>query len=65
MIRVDTQKCQVCGTCVSICPESALLLIMDKLIYDPSRCKVCLICIDICPTHAIGEAEILIPASPE
>ncbi len=56
MIEVDAGECRACGTCVGVCPRSALLLIFEELVYDSKQCCHCLICIDICPTHAIREA---------
>ncbi|MCX6111678.1 MAG: Coenzyme F420 hydrogenase/dehydrogenase, beta subunit C-terminal domain [Proteobacteria bacterium] len=51
--------CTGCGTCISICPHSAIELTIDaqKGIYLPyikeKECNQCGTCVDVCPGHAV------------
>jgi len=51
--------CTGCGTCVSLCPEEAIKLIIDekKGIYiselDEDGCNNCGICYKVCPGHEV------------
>ncbi len=52
MVRIDKSECDVCGTCVSICPENAMEL-TGSLRIDQQRCISCSLCIDVCPLGAL------------
>ncbi len=52
MIRVDISVCDECGTCISVCPENALLLV-DLLSIDESKCISCGNCVAVCPYGAL------------
>ena len=51
--------CTGCGTCVSLCPEEAIKLIIDEKrgIYvpelDEDKCNNCGICYKVCPGHEV------------
>lgn len=47
------ERCILCGTCVSVCPEGALELTPEGLSIDRDRCRLCLTCAQACPTLAI------------
>ena len=47
------ERCILCGTCVSACPEQALELTDEGLVIDRDRCGLCLLCAEACPTRAI------------
>jgi len=53
MIAVDTDKCDKCGTCISVCPGNALV-IEDRLTVSPEKCASCGMCVRVCPFGAIG-----------
>lgn len=53
--EVDTEKCNGCGTCLSLgCP--AIQTSNGKTIIDPALCagEHCSLCAQICPRHAIS-----------
>ena len=51
--------CTGCGTCVGICPEDALQMVISnsKGIYvpqlDEERCNECGLCFEVCPGHSV------------
>ena len=65
---VDSALCTGCGTCVSMCPQSAIKLRIDgtKGVYFPEidleKCCLCRICYQVCPGHSVYY-EQLIPES--
>ena len=52
MVVVDQGKCDVCGTCISVCPFGALLL-TDTLQVDSTACRSCYRCVRVCPVGAL------------
>ena len=56
---VKSNLCTGCGTCVGICPEDALEMVIDnpKGIYVPQldreSCNECGICFEVCPGHSV------------
>lgn len=46
-------KCIKCGTCVGICPETAIALSGKGITTDASLCTLCGRCAEVCPTKAI------------
>ncbi len=52
MITIDTSVCDVCGTCISVCPENSLS-ILKKLEIDPDTCVSCGKCVAVCPYAAL------------
>jgi len=55
MICVDRYKCGYCGTCVAVCPESAIDIIETFIMVNDSICNACNICVKICPIGALNE----------
>ncbi|MCK4735952.1 MAG: 4Fe-4S binding protein, partial [Methanophagales archaeon] len=51
--------CTGCGTCVALCLEEAMVMVIDekKGIYVPElnedKCKNCGICYKVCPGHEV------------
>ena len=58
-IKVDSNKCSVCGACVSACPSDAVSIRDGIAVVDDSKCILCKRCIDVCPTGAISEVSEL------
>lgn len=56
---VKYDLCTGCGTCVSLCPNGALEMVINKQkgIYEPQlkedKCNNCGICYNICPGHDV------------
>jgi MinD superfamily P-loop ATPase len=55
--RIDPDKCNGCGLCVSVCPIQAISIIEDKAIIDQNSCNGCLLCMDECPNSAICQVS--------
>ena len=49
----DKSKCILCGSCIGVCPRSALTLSGQKINCDPSKCINCKICVEFCPMGAL------------
>jgi ferredoxin len=53
MTIADQKKCDECGTCISVCPQDAIIL--DKnLRISADKCTSCGICVKICPFAALS-----------
>ncbi len=52
MIQVDISLCDKCGTCISICPENAIVL-SYFISIDTDKCILCSKCVDVCPVGAL------------
>ncbi|MBI2860401.1 MAG: electron transfer flavoprotein subunit alpha [Chloroflexi bacterium] len=65
-IRIDTGKCDGCGSCVPACPFGLLEVIADKARVEEG-CTLCGACEAVCPSSAISSEEIVqaAPASDE
>lgn len=62
---VDQGKCTRCGTCVTVCPVSALSMGEEAnapVVRDPALCMGCSACIHACPTRAQGWRGLLYKA---
>ncbi|MFP4163194.1 MAG: DUF362 domain-containing protein [Chitinispirillaceae bacterium] len=53
MITVDYKLCDECGTCISICPNDAIIL-GDNLQLTSEKCTSCGLCISVCPFGALS-----------
>ena len=56
-VRLEGDKCSMCGLCAGSCPAGALLYEetaeATRLLNLPGRCAACGICVDLCPEGAI------------
>jgi Fe-S-cluster-containing hydrogenase component 2 len=57
MIRVENSKCDLCGTCVGVCPVDCITLKEHELIVDHEICINCENCITICPVRALSNEK--------
>lgn len=46
-LMVRTNRCRLCGDCVTSCPQSAISL-GDQVVTDMARCQDCGICAQVC-----------------
>jgi len=53
MIEINPERCDLCGTCVSVCPADCIELDEMKLMIDNSKCTSCRICVRMCPFEAL------------
>ena len=55
MIKVDKRLCDLCGTCIGVCPVNVIGLEKLELVPESDGCTGCRICIDVCPVKALSE----------
>ncbi len=53
-VRLDTEKCDMCGDCVPYCHFGALEMANGELRYHPERCYGCELCVENCPQGALA-----------
>ena len=53
MIKIDTDKCNLCGLCIKICHESCLYTENEILQVNYKYCSTCAQCIAVCPQQAV------------
>ena len=56
-IRIDWQKCDLCGTCVAVCPVDCMELTETRLSIDHEICTRCELCIRVCPMQALAISD--------
>jgi ferredoxin len=56
-IKINADRCDLCGTCVGVCPENVINLSRTELTIDHSGCTHCRKCIWICPVSALEMVE--------
>ena len=52
-VKVNTEKCDGCSTCVDMCPMIAIKVEDGKAVIS-EECTECGICIDECPEGALS-----------
>ncbi len=52
MLAINSQRCNLCGECVKICPFGAID-IKEGQVEISTACRMCRICLKKCPTKAI------------
>ncbi len=62
MPRIDQEKCDRCGLCISVCDCGAIVLIGDTItMVETEHCSWCTMCEVVCLTGALTSAfEIVI-----
>ncbi|MCU0609063.1 MAG: 4Fe-4S binding protein [Chitinispirillaceae bacterium] len=56
-IKINNDLCDRCGTCISVCASSALVLMPDALHVDQCTCTDCGSCVKICPFAALSAGD--------
>ena len=54
IMKVDSEFCTACGTCLDRCQFGALSIPDDVLVIDRDRCIGCGVCAIVCPESALG-----------
>jgi len=49
MIKIIENKCDFCGTCVSVCPVDCIEVREASIEIDHPVCIDCDLCVQICP----------------
>lgn len=52
MAPESTDDCNLCRTCMDICPTHAISLSNDRIVTDTSACTLCCACVKYCPQEA-------------
>ena len=56
-MKINKDLCDICGTCVAVCPVDAIVVGEFEVQIDNEKCTGCLNCLKICPAEAIKEGE--------
>ncbi|MDP8201986.1 MAG: 4Fe-4S binding protein [Candidatus Tenebribacter burtonii] len=56
-MKVIPELCDICGTCVAVCPVDAITVTEFKVKIDNDICTNCMNCLKVCPAKAIEEGE--------
>jgi len=57
MILIDHDLCDLCGTCVGVCPVDCISMSDTTLNIDDDTCVQCNFCIQVCPMEALKEEK--------
>lgn len=55
--KIDMEKCDLCGKCVSICPTKAIMISDSQITITPVSCISCGACVTVCQKEAIDLAN--------
>lgn len=55
---LDKEKCNLCKSCVDICPTNSLKINDGKLNFDITVCINCYLCIELCPKNALIKKDL-------
>jgi len=53
-IEVAADKCDLCGSCVGVCPPDCIILNEHSLVVDGALCIRCGLCLTVCPVGALS-----------
>jgi len=53
MLMIDLDRCDLCGTCVGVCPVDCMELSELVLTVNQNICTSCNKCVIICPMAAL------------
>ncbi|MBN2460228.1 MAG: 4Fe-4S binding protein [Candidatus Cloacimonetes bacterium] len=54
-MRIRKDLCDICGTCVAVCPVDAITVSEFDVHLDENKCILCRNCVIACPVKAIEE----------
>ena len=52
-VVIFPEVCDLCGTCVGVCPENVIRMSAYQLAIDHEGCTRCSKCIWVCPVSAL------------
>ncbi len=52
-IKFLQERCDLCGTCVSVCPPNVMEMTMIEVEIDQIHCTSCQRCVFVCPVAAL------------
>jgi len=53
-VKVDSEECVLCCSCVDMCDANALRLGKGKIEVIDLQCTDCGVCIEVCPLEVIS-----------
>ncbi len=56
MIKINKNKCDLCGSCVAVCPMDSIEMFETYLKIN-KNCNECMICVHICPVEALTKED--------
>lgn len=56
-MRINMELCDVCGSCVSVCPSDAIYVEEHRVRINEELCIKCGKCVIVCPFSAIREGD--------
>jgi len=57
VIKILENKCDFCGTCVSVCPVDCIELKESNISIDDDLCIDCKLCVYICPIEVLKDSD--------
>ena len=54
-MKINHELCDVCGTCVAVCPADAITVTEFQVSINNEKCTKCMNCLQVCPIKAIEE----------
>ena len=57
MIDIVENKCDFCGTCISVCPPDCIEVSESNISIDDDICIECNLCVYICPIEVLKEKK--------
>ena len=55
MIEIIENKCDFCGTCITVCPPDCIEVKEATITIDHKACIDCNLCVYICPIEVLEE----------
>jgi len=53
IVLINSELCDLCGTCVGVCPENVIRMSAHQLSIEHDGCTRCSKCIWVCPVRAL------------
>ena len=57
MINIIDNKCDFCGTCVTVCPPDCIEVRESSITIDDNLCIDCNLCVEICPILVLESVD--------